>query len=232
MRHAILPINVFYKMVQKYILFFLIIISLFACAKKSVELPEIPITGETEIQNHSQIWVFLDYDQQKINAKVNKNNIITTTHWIINMDKRIPMIEIVPVLEMIKAKRGKKSIHSVEGMKNYLSYSNIKDKNISLYNVDETHFLVLDTLAYKDLIFHFQSDYNIIIRNKNFSFNNKSFPFEFFNANLLDTLQNKPLHFFFDGNINYQTYLEKRMMLQAYLPKDLIIDKTEYLIIN
>jgi hypothetical protein len=48
----------------------------------------------------------------------------------------------------------------------------------------------------------------------------------------LDTLQNKPLHFFFDGNINYQTYLEKRMMLQAYLPKDLIIDKTEYLIKN
>jgi len=219
-------------MIQKYTLFFLIIIALFGCAKKSVELPEIPVAGETEIQNHSQIWVFLDYDQQKINAKVNKNNTITTTHWIINMDKRIPMNEIVPVLEMIKAKREKKSIHSAEGMKNYLSYSNTKDKKISLYNVDETHFLVLDTLAYKDLILHFQSDYNIIIRNKNFSFNNKSIPFELFNANLLDTLQNKPLHFFFDGNINYQTYLEKRMMLQAYLPKDLIIDKTEYLIIN
>jgi hypothetical protein len=197
-----------------------------------VELPQIPADGLTRITNHSQIWVFLDYDRQNIKAEVNKNNIISSTHWIINMDKKLPMHEIVPVLETIKNKRGNKSIHYVEGMKTYLSYSNTKSKNISLYEIDSTQYLVMDKLNYTELMSHYKTDTNIYINETSFLLNNKIYPSKLFDKSLLESLPNIPIHFFMDGNISYQNYLEKRVLLKKYAPQETVIDKTEYVIYN
>jgi hypothetical protein len=219
-------------MFKHYVILIFVFLGLWSCAKKEVELPIIPVSGTTEIANHSQIWVFLNFDEKKMKASVNKNNTISTTHWIINIDKRLPMDEVVPVLEMIRAKRDKKSVHSADGMQNYLSYSNSKDKNISLFPINTIQYLVLDPIGYEDLIANYGNDYFIHFKETGFSFNKVNYKMESFNASLFDTLQKKPFHFFFDGTIPYQTYLEKRVLLSSIAPKDLPIDHTEYIVKN
>ena len=73
-------------MFKHYVILIFVFLGLWSCAKKGVELPIIPVSGTTEIANHSQIWVFLNFDEKKMKASVNKNNTISTTHWIINID--------------------------------------------------------------------------------------------------------------------------------------------------
>jgi len=219
-------------MFKKILFIFLLFSALISCNKKSVELPLIPVTGKTNISNHSQIWVFINYDENKIKANVNKKNIISSTNWIINMDKRLPMNEVIPVLEMIKAQRDRKSPHSSDEMKTYLSYSNTKDKNISLYPVDSLHFLVLDKVGYDDLLSHYKSDTNIYLFEKSFNLNDETFQYHFFNEDFLRKLPNKPIHFFLDGNMSYQVYLEKRLLLNKFISDVIPIDKTEYMLNN
>ncbi len=78
-------------------------LTLSSCTNKTIQLPQIAISGESEIQNHSQIWVFYKYNKDKIKAEINKNNTISTTNWIINIDKRLPIREVIPVFQTFKS---------------------------------------------------------------------------------------------------------------------------------
>ncbi|HHB52525.1 MAG TPA: hypothetical protein ENK75_05725, partial [Saprospiraceae bacterium] len=129
---------------KKYVVGLLLLVLLSACANKTIQLPQVAVSGISEIQNHSEIWVFYKFDDDKIKSEINKNNTITSTHWIINIDKRLPMREVIPVLQMVKAKRAKKTIHSVEGVRDYLSYSDILDKKIALFQIDTIQYMTLD----------------------------------------------------------------------------------------
>lgn len=129
-------------MIKKfYPILILHLLLLFGCEKKQVQLPLIDIPGMSEIQNHSSIWVFLDTKDGKSRAKLNKNNKILNTHWIYNIDKRLTMGELVPLLiEMQKAKN-KDSMHKKEGMKSYFSYADISGDKISLTPFLQTNFI-------------------------------------------------------------------------------------------
>lgn len=217
---------------SKYIYVVLFVFFLTSCSKKSVELPLIPVSGTTNIFNYSEIWVFYKLDKQEVKANANLNNVISSTHWIINIDKKLPMQEIVPILETIKEKRAKKSPHSVENMNNYLSYSNTKDKNISLINIDSTQYLILGAKEYEELINHYKSDINIELSENSFTLNQTEYPLDAFNEELLKPLKNVPIHFFYKGDVAYQTYLEKKVMLYQYVSQKNLIDSTEYLLNN
>lgn len=110
------------------------------CKKKEVQLPLIDTPGISEIQNHSSIWVFLEAENGQSKAMLNKNNKILNTHWIFNIDRRLRMIDIVPILIEMQQNRNKDSMHKKEGMLNYFSYADTASKKISLISFEPTIF--------------------------------------------------------------------------------------------
>ena len=132
--------------------FVLVTICLFFinCQNRAVQLPLIDIPGISEIQNHSSIWIFMEANKGDTIARLNKNNKILNTHWIFNIDRRLTMKEVVPILIKMQENRNKDSMHKKEGMNNYFSYADTSSEKISLapftqinfkYNTDALKFI-------------------------------------------------------------------------------------------
>lgn len=130
---------------KKYSFLLLLILGLATgCKEQAVHLPLIDIPGISEIQNHSSIWVFKEVENNVPTARLNKNNKILNTHWIFNIDKDLPMTEVVPVLIKMQENRNKDSMHKKEGMINYFSYADTASKQISLIPFSDKNYLVQD----------------------------------------------------------------------------------------
>ena len=123
----------------KYILSALICCCLIGCAKKEVKLPLLGFEGIQEIHNHSQVWFFFDIQNRDTTAVINRNNTISTTHWIYNIDRRLPLKTIIPSIVSLKKKHAS-GVHSKEGMLNYFSYSDTLSNTLSFLDFDAINY--------------------------------------------------------------------------------------------
>jgi hypothetical protein len=117
------------------------------CSDKEVLLPVIAEGGISEIENHSSIWIFYDPNGQDSKAVLNKNNKLINTNWIFNIDRRLAMKDVIPLLQDMQADRNKDSMHKKEGMINYFSYADSKNERISLVQFPETSFVTMDDFS-------------------------------------------------------------------------------------
>lgn len=114
---------------------------LLSCAKKEVLLPVIETDGIGQIENHSSIWIFFEVSGQDTLAVLNKGNKLLNTHWIFNVDRRLSMKEVIPLLQTMQENRNKDSMHKKEGMKNYFSFADSKNERISLIEYPQVEFV-------------------------------------------------------------------------------------------
>ena len=201
----------------KKIFLFLVLMSIFSCEKKSLDLPQVAVSGIGEIQNHSEVWVFEKHDTNSIKAEINKNNTIGSTHWIVNIDKHLPLSEVIPVIQMVKKKRAKKSPHSVEGMHTYLSYSDLVDKKIALFPIDSIQYMSLKADELSNIEKLNEVDKKIKFLKDSIVINTKVIPREKWKYVLFDTLENKKIQLYFSNTLSYQDYMKYRLELQNKL---------------
>jgi hypothetical protein len=217
----------------KHLLYFLFFINLLvSCDKKNVKLPLIEIDGIKEIQNHSSIWIFYKLSEEGIEADLNKNNKLLNTHWIYNIDRRLTMDKIAPILEEMQENRKKKSMHKIEGMLNYFSYANVVSQNISLVQFDPISF------AYQDKIIEIismespeESFIRLEITNDDLHIDqNRIDPDRLqYRLNSIlskDTLSSPKIILQYPGNLTYQNYLSVKALLSELKLK---MDKNEYI---
>ncbi len=105
-------------LMKKTLFLLFISISLTACSDKEIQLPDASFESSSTIEDVSSAFVF--YDEATGNAEMNKNNLISTTNWIINIDKRLSLADVMPYVQELQAKRDKKSIHKNEAARTYL----------------------------------------------------------------------------------------------------------------
>ena len=117
---------------MKNILFLLITFFILGCSKKEINIPTLDTPGIQEIQNHSQVWLFFEVKNNDTIVDVNRKNTISTTHWIFNIDKKLPLKTIIPSLIDLQDKHAN-SFHSKKGMHNYFSYSDTISKKLSFF---------------------------------------------------------------------------------------------------
>ena len=216
----------------KYILYFFFFVLLVSCNNKNVQLPLIEIDGINEIQNHSSIWVFYKLDKKGTSAVLNKNNKLLNTHWIYNIDRRLTMDKIVPILEEMQANRKKKSMHKVEGMLNYFSYANVLSENISLVKFDSISFIVQERNIE---IIPFEGPEKLFIQleitNDEYLINKKRTDPDQLQYRLdkiisKDTLTHPKIILQYPGDLSYQNYLSVKALLSELR---LEVDKNEYI---
>lgn len=219
---------------KKKVLYFIpIFLVLFqSCSKKEVQLPLIEIEGIHEIQNHSAIWVFFETKNEDTLAILNKNNKLLNTHWIFNIDRRLPMGKVVPILEDLQANKNKDSMHKKEGMLNYFSYADQVANKMSLLNFLPTNY-VKNKEGYTKFMSEESSQKLIILEIKNgdlFEDNKvldksdlKGFIEKIMQS---DSLKEPILSLKYSNNLSYQDYLSTK----AYLfHEGFQVDQTEYI---
>lgn len=211
------------------LLYFLI---LFGCKNKEVQLPLISIDGISKIQNHSSIWIFYEQTPNDTLAILNKNNKLLNTNWIYNIDSRLTMDKVVPILIKMQENRNKKSMHKKEGMFNYFSYSNTRSKNISLVMFDTINFRHIGyhekngkPIKLNEKAIHIKIKNNDITIDKKLT--NSSSLMNELNALInKDTLLKLKIILNYPDNLTFQNYLT----IKAYLARTNIdVDMNEYI---
>jgi len=115
-------------------LFRLILMLIWAagCSKPDLYLPVNDNPGQSGINDLSQVLIFFKTEGTDTLADLHAGQIITSTHWVVHIDRRLPMKTLVTPLQYLLKKRHKKSIHSKPGSKLYLSYTDTVRKRLSV----------------------------------------------------------------------------------------------------
>ena len=216
----------------------LILLTLFMLgwAKKELKIPTLAEKGIQEIQNHSQVWLFYEVKNNDTVAVVNKKNTISTTHWIYNIDKRLPLKAIIPSIISLQDKHAN-SMHSEKGMFDYFSYSDTISKKLSFLKFDGVTFETIDKLPQDFLEANASNYQNIsLFFNKNsVQMNTVETDKSNFKNELVALLKSSAedkqsmLHLKFNGNLLYQDYLFYRTVIQNLSNENILINKKEFI---
>ena len=116
---------------MKKLVLIIFLFSLFSCAKREIQVPLLGEKGIQKIYDFTEVWFFFEQKGNDTIAKVNRKNTIITTHWIFNIDKKLPLKSVIPELITLQDKH-KNGIHAKKGMHNYFSFADTITKTISL----------------------------------------------------------------------------------------------------
>ena len=212
---------------------------LISCTNKEIKIPTLAIKGLQEIQNHSQVWMFFKVENNDTIAEVNRKNTISTTHWIFNIDKKLPLKALIPSIINLQDKHAN-GIHSKEGMHNYFSYSDTISKKLTFFEFDNTlfktdsvlskYYIKTNSETYKNynninLTFNPNNSWINDAKMENGEFETTLIEFIDFSSEGKQTM----LHLNFNRNLTYQDYLFYRTQLQTLVAPHLLINNMEFI---
>ncbi|WP_298896919.1 hypothetical protein [uncultured Psychroserpens sp.] len=125
---------------MKHLYILLIAVTLFSCGKgKSVLLPEIEHAEITEIHDVSHAYLFYD-ETQPDSVELNRKNLISTTNWLINVDKRLTLEQAIPKIKFLQNKKRNAKMHKNENAKNYYTCNDTSIENLGFLEFTEIHY--------------------------------------------------------------------------------------------
>ena len=205
-----------------------------SCEKKSVKLPVLKVSGiQDTIYDNTLIWLFFKLQDGDTIAELNRNNTISTTNWIFNIDKRLPLHQVVPHLKKLIEKREKPTLHPKDNDDtNYFSYVDADSKTLSTVQFDVINFII-DKKIKKEKLQDTDNQKHVFIRysNKGFLVNDslmKSHQFSTYLKKQPDSIQ-VTFHLSFDKYISYSNYLYVKAIFQNHKKNSFTIDKNEYI---
>ena len=110
-----------------------VLFGLFSCNKKEVQLPQAEVSVLKDIVDYSPIYMFFEIQNQKDTIiNVNRKNSISSTNWVYNIDKRLPLKLVVPEVAKLQAKKAN-SAHAKKNAIDVFSYSDSIGKNLAFF---------------------------------------------------------------------------------------------------
>ncbi len=107
-------------------------------SEKTIELPEIKQATITEVIDVSAAYLF--YDETKPDSiELNRKNLISTTNWLVNVDKRLTLNQAVPKIKFIQEKK-RNSSHKNEAAKNYFTCHDLSQNNLGFIEFTDVHY--------------------------------------------------------------------------------------------
>ncbi len=230
------------KTIQLSALLVLILISFTACNfDEKIMLPQVATSEVIEMADHSPIYFFYRESDKDTLVEINKNNVISTTNWIFNIDKRLPLKTVVPELSTFFKKKRGASAHKNEESAMYFSYSDSVHQNLA--------FLPIANTAYAEKIYHSKTyikqypDFHTPYYNVSISFLKnglvnvdgnliKTTELQDFVADfILFSSESKPilLYLNFDQDLTFDEYVKYKFLTKKMLSDKIQISPTEFI---
>ena len=223
----------------KLFLLCLVMTSITSCAKKEIQIPLIAAEGVQEIKNFSEVWIFFEVKNTDTIAVLNRSNTIISTNWVYNIDKKLPMKKVIPLLKKMKYKH-KNGMHADKKTLDFYSYSNTTNKMLSFIEFTQVTFMG-DSTTSKELL-KLEGDSYAAYHNLNLKFYKNTVyindsdvgtedlkktlqEFIDFSAEGRQTL----IHLNFDNSLNYQEYLTFKTMVSSLQSAAIKISLKEFI---
>lgn len=108
--------------------------------ERVIQLPEIENAEITEVLDVSPAYIFYN-ENLPSSTDLNRNNLISTTNWLVNVDKRLSLDLVIPHIQYLQDKRKKASMHKNENAKNYFTCNDISIKNLGFVDFTDVNFI-------------------------------------------------------------------------------------------
>ena len=183
---------------MKKIIVALFLISLFSCGKKEIQLPQLNETIVVDVKDHSPIYMFFETNGKDTLIDVNRSNSISSTNWLFNIDKRLPLKLVIPEIQKMQVKKAKSS-HKKEGSENYFTYMDSKKKTLA--------FLPFTNVTYT--LKNYNNGISVFFTKRNKIFVNNILVHKKDLESYLNNLNNtyQEIAFGFDKNLSFQDYI-------------------------
>ena len=205
---------------MKPIIIFCLVLVLISCGKdKVILLPEIQHAEISKIDDLSVAYLFYD-ETQPDSLELNRKNLISTTNWLVNVDKRLTLKQAIPKIKFLQEKK-ENSSHKKENTKNYFTCNDTSIKNLGfieftdiVYNTENdkgeiksenTNSITVVNLNHITIFTSHGSEYKTNITNFVNVFNEKFYGDEK-NSNICLSFSNKLL---FQDYITFKSILSK-----------------------
>lgn len=142
---------------MKKLLILILICSALACQnKRIVELAQIEKANITDVLDVSPVYMFFD-NTATDSVVFNRKNMISTTNWLVNIDRRLTLKQVFPHLQYLQEKRQKAGMHKNENAKNYYTCNDLSRSSIGFIEFSNINYL--DTLSPSEL----QNEQNLFL---------------------------------------------------------------------
>lgn len=223
----------------------LVLLCCFNCNNERVlQLPEIENADVTEVLDVSPAYIFYD-ESQPDSTLLNRKNIISTTNWLVNVDKRLSLQQAMPRIIFLQDKKRNAEIHKNENAKNYFTcndssignlgfieftdvyydYSEPKTKDLNFLEILEAETFSSNQVTHLDLVLSrktinsFKNDFSTLIEQ----------------LKLIDSasVENKTtsvsIDLYFEKSLSFQDYITVKSELSKFKHLNLIISTNEYI---
>lgn len=199
---------------MKKIIVALLLLSLFSCEKKEVLLPQLDETIVADVKDHSPIYMFFETNGKDTLIDVNRSNSISSTNWLFNIDKRLPLKLVIPEIQKLQAKK-EKSAHKSETAENYFTYMDKKKKTLAFLPLVEVEY-VFDNPTLGINTLYFKADGKMY-------FNKQQLSEQELEQYLNDLLIERESEIFigYDKNLSFENYLKYRLKSKKIVIKKL-----------
>jgi len=216
---------------------------LLSCGKdKAVLLPEIEHAKITEVLDVSPAYLFYN-EAQPDRIELNRKNLISTTNWLINVDKRLTLAQAIPKIKFLQDKKRNAKIHKNESAKNYYTCNDTSIQNLGF--IEFTDVVYQDTSLRDFFKFKERSEKMSVVLNvisiNNFSlessYNQHTTTKIYSNIEnvinkikeLYKTEPDFKLYLLFHSELSFQEYITIKSRIQSIETERILIDNNEFI---
>lgn len=197
-------------------------------SEKTIELPEIKQATITEVIDVSAAYLF--YDETKPDSiELNRKNLISTTNWLVNVDKRLTLNQAVPKIKFIQEKK-RNSSHKNEAAKNYFTCHDLSQNNLGFIEFTDVHYY-LDEKPNAEIEIIIETLDKITIKKNNdvdifFKTNFKTLEKDLASINPLETIS---VTLSFKRSMTFQQYITIKSKLEELDNSKILVDTNEFI---
>jgi len=230
---------------MRYIYLF-IILSCFNCNNERIlHLPEIKNADVTEVLDVSPAYIFYDKTQPD-STLLNRKNLIITTNWLVNVDKRLTLRQAIPHIKFLQDKKRNSELHKNKDAKNYFTCNDTSISNLGFLEFTDINYeftdsgdktINLKTLIPKQLTDDGVASDNLLILPIQINNNNKTkIENEIREMVKFTTTVTKNeriteflIRLYFDENLSFKDYISVKSKLSKLKLDKIIIDTNEFI---
>jgi hypothetical protein len=218
---------------MKYLQIFLLLLVMSCDNEKIVQLPEINHSDITEILDVSAAYLFYD-ETQKDSIVLNRKTLISTTNWLVNVDKRLTLKQAIPKIIILQDKKRNAEVHKNEAAKNFYTCNDTSIKNLGFMEFTDVYYIekqpenfAIEPNAFA-IMFNSVSDINIKFPDNETIETSEVTLIQDIKNKVIENGETKTGHLFFNKNLTFQDYITFKSLINKLKNKHVRIANDEF----
>lgn len=208
----------------------LITLFLWSCGnEKVIQLPEVQHAKISEILDVSPAYIFYN-ETQPDSVELNRKNLIISTNWLFNVDKRLTLEQAIPKIKFLQDKKRNAKMHKNEAAKNYYTCNDTSIKNLGF--IEFTNVNYIEKINPKNnSILAINSLNNITLQHQDLKLTevNVDDLIIQLESNFSNSEENIVLTLHLNKHLNFQDYITVKNKLLNLNFETIVIDNNEYI---